>query len=109
MEVSLLDPFLKLSNHCAVLGAKALQSHPTLCGPILWATARQAPLFMGFSMQEYWSSWDSPCRNTGVGCCFLPQGIFLTQGSNPSPLHLLYGPAASLPLASPGKPNHCAG
>ena len=66
MEVSLLDPFLKLSNHCAVLGAKALQSHPTLCGPILWATARQAPLFMGFSMQEYWSSWDSPCRNTGV-------------------------------------------
>ena len=55
MKVSLLDPFLKLSNHYAVLCAKALQSYPTLCGPILWATACQAPLFMGFPMQEYWS------------------------------------------------------
>ena len=27
--------------------------------------------------------WDSPNRNTGVGCHFLLQGIFLTQGSNP--------------------------
>ena len=31
-------------------------------------------------------SWDSPGRNTGVGCYFLLQGIFLTQGLNP---HLL--------------------
>ena len=28
--------------------------------------------------------WDSPGKNTGVGCHFLLQGIFLTQGSNPS-------------------------
>ena len=28
-------------------------------------------------------SWDSPGENTGVGCHFLLQGIFLTQGSNP--------------------------
>ena len=27
--------------------------------------------------------WDSPGRNTGVGCHALLQGIFLTQGSNP--------------------------
>ena len=26
-------------------------------------------------------------KNTGVGCHFLLQGIFLTQGSNPGPLH----------------------
>ena len=26
--------------------------------------------------------WDSPGKNTGVGCCVLFQGIFLTQGSN---------------------------
>ena len=26
--------------------------------------------------------WDSPGKNTGVGCHFLLQGIFLTQGSN---------------------------
>ena len=27
--------------------------------------------------------WNFPGKNTGVGCHFLPQGIFLTQGSNP--------------------------
>ena len=27
--------------------------------------------------------WDSPGKNTGVGCHFLLQRIFLTQGSNP--------------------------
>ena len=26
--------------------------------------------------------WDSPGKNTGVGCHSLLQGIFLTQGSN---------------------------
>ena len=31
-------------------------------------------------------SWDSPGKNTGVGCPFPFQGIFPTQGSN---LHLL--------------------
>ena len=29
---------------------------------------------------------DSPGKNTGVGCPFLLQGIFPTQGSNPHPL-----------------------
>ena len=27
--------------------------------------------------------WDSPGKSTGVGCHFLLQGIFPTQGSNP--------------------------
>ena len=31
--------------------------------------------------------WDSPGKNTGVGYHFLLQGIFPTQGSNPSLLH----------------------
>ena len=44
-------------------------------------------LFMGFS------------RQTGVGCHFLFQGIFLTQGSN---LHLLE--VDSLPLSHQGSP-----
>ena len=34
--------------------------------------------------------WNSPGKNTGVDCQFLFQGIFLTQESNPSFLHLLY-------------------
>ena len=33
------------------------------------------------------SPWDFSGKNTGVGCCFLLQGIFLAQGSN---LHLLW-------------------
>ena len=31
--------------------------------------------------------WISPGRDTGVGCHFLLQGIFPTQGSNPHLLH----------------------
>ena len=31
--------------------------------------------------------WDSPGKNAGVGCHFLLQGIFPTQGSNPGLLH----------------------
>ena len=31
--------------------------------------------------------WDTPGKNTGVDCYLLLQGIFLTQGSNPGPLH----------------------
>ena len=54
--------------------------------------ARQAPLSMGFSS-----------KNTGVGCHFLLQGIFLTQGLNPHLLCLLHWQVDSLPLAPPGK------
>ena len=39
-------------------------------------TLPKAPLSMEFSRQEYWSEFH-----------FLLQGIFLTQGSNPSFLH----------------------
>ena len=41
-----------------------------------WTVACQAPLSMGFSRQE-----------SKVGCHFLLQGIFLTQGLNPGLLH----------------------
>ena len=44
--------------------------HPT------WTVAHQAPLSMEFSRKEYWS-----------GLPFPSQGIFPTQGSNPSPPH----------------------
>ena len=57
-----------------------------------WTVAHQAPL------------WDSPRKNTRVGCHFLLQGIFLTHGLNPRLLHLLHWQADSLPLGPPGKP-----
>ena len=47
--------------------------------------------------------WNFPGKNTGVGCHFLLQGIFLTQGSNPHLLHRLHWQTDSLPLAPPGK------
>ena len=31
--------------------------------------------------------WNSPVKNTGVGCHSFPQGIFPTQGLNPGLLH----------------------
>ena len=43
--------------------------------------------------------WDSPGKNTGVGCCALLQGIFLTKGLNPCLLHLLHWQVSSLPLS----------
>ena len=43
--------------------------------------------------------WNFPGKNTGVGCHFLLQGIFPTQGSNPHLLRLLNWQADSLPLS----------
>ena len=56
-----------------------------------WTVARQAPLFMGFSRQEYWSE-----------LLALYQGIFPTQGLNPC---LLLWQMGSLPLVPPGSPH----
>ena len=49
--------------------------------------------------------WDSPGKNTGVGCHALLQGIFPTQGSNPS---LLNRQANSLPLSHLRSPICCS-
>ena len=55
-----------------------------------WTVACQALLPMGF-----------PSKYTGVGCHFLLQGIFPTQGSNP---YLLHWQVDSLPLSHLGSP-----
>ena len=73
------------------LHAKSLQSPLTLCDPT--DCTSQAPLFIGFSMQEYWR-----------GLHALLQGIFLTQGLNQHLLCILHRQVGSLPLAPPGKP-----
>ena len=51
--------------------------------------------------------WNSPGKNTGVGCHALFQGIFPSQGWNPG---LLLWPEGSLSLTPPRKPtknNNC--
>ena len=75
------------------LSAKSLQSFLTLCDPVDCSL----PGSLLFPQ-------DSPGKNTGVGCHFLFQGIFPTQGSNPHLLCLLHWQANSLPLVTPGKP-----
>ena len=64
----------------------------------LWTTTLQAPLPMEFFR-----------KNTEVGCHFLLQGIFLTQGSNRHLLCLLHWHGASLPLCQVTtiKPPNC--
>ena len=47
-----------LSSCWACVRAKSLQSCLTLCDS--WTVAHQAPLSMGFSMQEYWSGLPFP-------------------------------------------------
>ena len=61
--------------HCFLPGSKVAQSCPTLCNPM-----DCSPL--GSSVHG-----NFPGKDTGVGCHFLLQGIFLTQGLN---LRLLY-------------------
>ena len=100
-------------NSCAV--CLVVLSCPTLFDPMN-CIAHHAPLSMGFSKQAYWSGLPCPPlgdlpnpgieprsaalqvdslpseppgkpKNTGVGSISLPQGIFLTQGSNWGLLH----------------------
>ena len=77
---------VKTANFICSGDGLVAKSCPTLASP--WEVATQAPLSM-----------DSPGRNTGVGCHFLLQGIFLTHGLNPHPLHWQ---ADSLPLSHQG-------
>ena len=51
--------------------------------------------------------WDSPGKNTGVGCHFILQGIFSAQGWNTCLLDFLHWQAGSLPLAPPGNISVC--
>ena len=72
--------------------AKSRQSCLILCNP------------MDCSLPGFSVHGNSPGNNTGVGCHFLLQGIFLTQESDLSLLCLLHWQVGSFPLASPGKP-----
>ena len=58
-----------------------------------WTAARQAPLSMGFSRQEYWGGLPCP-----------PPGDLPGLGAEPASLALLPWQAGSLPLVPPGKP-----
>ena len=75
----------QLSSVCSVA-----QSWPTLCHQRLQPTRLPC-------------SWDFSGKNNGVGCYFLLQGIFPTQGLNPHLLHLLHWQTDSHPLSYLGR------
>ena len=72
--------------------AKSLQSCQTLSPHALWPVRLLCP-------------WDFSGNSAGVGCHFLLQEIFPTQGLNFHLSHLLHGQEDSLPLEPPEKPS----
>ena len=90
-------PIPRVYSNSSPLSLPVMPSnHLILCHPLL---AQSCPILCARLL----CPWDSPGKNTGVGSHFLPQGIFLTQGLNPSLLWLLHWQVGSLPLAPPGK------
>ena len=81
---SLQFQFLSLGLNCCCLVTKLCL---TICDPVDCSLAVSSVHFLG--------------KNTGVGCHFLLQGIFSTQGSNPC---LLQWQADSSPLSHQGSP-----
>ena len=87
---------IHLADSPVCMHAKSLQSCLTLCDPMDCSLP-------GSSIHGIF-----PGKNSGVGCHFLLQRIFLTQGSNPRLLHLQHWQVDSLPLhdlGSPQEPN----
>ena len=86
---------MKITQHCkatvCVYSCVLTQSCPTLLPYGLLLTRSLCP-------------WDFPGKKTGVGCHFLLQEIFATQGSNLHLLSLLPWQVDSLPLSHLGSP-----
>ena len=59
----------------------------------------------GLKPARLFCPWNFSDKSTGKGCHFLLQGLFLTQGSNPCLLRLLYWQADSLLLHHLGSPH----
>ena len=102
--------YLSMENVQIILKVKTTQrqarniNYPPLphhapCSHLLWGDHPQLLLFRCYVMSDSFATprstalqdllcpWDFPGKNTGVGCHFLLQGIFLTQGSNSGVLH----------------------
>ena len=86
-QISLVSPSPEFYD--CVVCVKSLQLCPTLCSPM------DCRLLC---------PWDSPGKSTGMGCPFLLQGVFPTQGLNLPLLNLQNWQMGSLPLVPPGKP-----
>ena len=74
----------------SVLAGRLLTTSATCCFCCL--VAKSYPTLRPYGLQpaRLLCPWDSPDKNTGMGCHALLQGNFPTQGWNLSLLHLLY-------------------
>ena len=73
-KIPCMHCYTQCPQPCSKVKVKSLSHVQLFATP--WTVAHQTPPSMGFSRQKY-------CKSTGVGCHFLLQGIFPTQGSNP--------------------------
>ena len=75
-----------------------------LCSMCVWVCAQSCLTLQshGLKLARLVCPWNFPGKNTGMGCHFLLQGIFLTQRLNLCLFHLLHWQADSLPLEPPG-------
>ena len=78
MESRLLTMVSRVRHALLLFHCMHAQLCPTLCNPLDCSLPGSYP-------------WDFSGKNTGVGCLFLLQQIFLTQRSNPHLLSLLHG------------------
>ena len=78
---------LKDENYC--LAAFFLQLYCLLRCSLLFRHSAPSDSLRAHGLQpaRLPGLWDSPGKNTGVGCHFLLQGIFSTQGLSPGLLH----------------------
>ena len=102
MESYCLYPSEVLSFPFNIMLWRFMLVHMRLCAQLLSRVQLLWP--HGLEPTSLLCPWDLPGKNTGVGCHFLFQGIFLTQGSNPSLLCPLHRQADSLPMSHLVKP-----
>ena len=69
-----------IKPECAALQADSLLSEPP---EVLHSVMSDSLQSNGLYPTRLLCPWDFPGKHTGVGCHFLLQRIFLTQGSNP--------------------------
>ena len=86
---------------------KSSHSFPFLPEPRMHACSVDSAMFHSFQAPGLWLTrfpcpWDSPGKDTGVGCHALFQKVFLTPGSNQ---HLLHCRRLLDPLSHVGSPS----
>ena len=88
---TLLLSYMSKNNICLIFACPSHHSQADCAGLLLLCSGAQScqTLLQPYGLQpaSLLCTWDFPGENTGVGCHFLLQGNFPTQGSKPHLLH----------------------